>query len=278
MQTRPNMLRNDALVAMGPRRASTFPESMPTAQRTSLPLSQAHLANLGIDPAYNSPSQSGSDFFDAVPGLTPTSTTASSFGSYGLGSGSTPQQRPPQTFPPTPVGFPDPAGLNVPLTDISTMMFPSADPMAYPNQPMTTFEDSHPQTFGVKHDPTSGPRPPFQVSDIDMQPTPPAFSPGRMPNLPMGPRRSDTEVQLFGPMPMYLLQEAQQRGLQPQHNPQNVPVPSQETSNVNFDDLFGGEEWAQTFMDPGLGLSGSSAGFGNNPPYPTAGPGMGNWR
>jgi hypothetical protein len=146
LATRPNLLKSDEFT--GPRRASTFPESMPDIKRTalshSLPISQSHFANLGLDPAFNSPTPSSADFFDTVPGLTPTSSTAS-LPNFGLGPTHTPQQRP--SYPATPLGgnFADPSGLNVP--DISTIMFPSADPLAYPNPPMTTFESRHPHMF-----------------------------------------------------------------------------------------------------------------------------------
>lgn len=33
-------------------------------------------------------------------------------------------------------------GQNPPIPDLSAMMFPSGDPLAYPNQPMTTFENN----------------------------------------------------------------------------------------------------------------------------------------
>ena len=44
--------------------------------------------------------------------------------------------------------FPNLAGPGVP--DLSAMMFPSADPFAYPNQPMITLENTH--RFKQEHD------------------------------------------------------------------------------------------------------------------------------
>jgi hypothetical protein len=197
-----------------------------------------------------------------------------------MGAGPTVGPRPQQSFPAAPLvnAFTDPTSLNVPLDDISTMMFPSADPMAYPIQPMTTFEDSHPQGFGFKHESPNMVQIAFQAAGVnDMKPSPPAFnSPGGMGNVRMAPRRSDNEVQLLGPMPMYLMQGAQQRGFQPPPNSSAPHMPLQDDGNMNFDDIFGGEEWAQTFMDPQLGLSGQGTGFGNPSNFPN-GPGMGSW-
>lgn len=174
----------------------------------------------------------------------------------------------------------DAAGLNV---DINTMMFPSADPLAYPNQPMTTFEESHPQTYQLKRgSPTMAQLPP-QFTGVDMKPSPASFSPNPLASIPPGARRPDNEVQLLGPMPMYLMQGAQHRSFHPHHamqGPQPHRIPGQNHTSMNFDEIFGGEEWAQTFLDPGLGLSGGP-GFGGQPQYGPGGPGgpgMGGWQ
>jgi len=178
--------------------------------------------------------------------------------------------------------FADPAGLNVPLSDFNAMMFPSTDPFAYPNQPMTTFENSRPQIFKTESSPTIA-NLPYHVSNIDIKPHPAGYSPGGM-NIPVGPRRpNDNDVQLFGPMPMYLMHGAQHHGQQryaPRPNPQPMQmVGTPEAGNMGFDDILGGEEWANTFMDQGLGLSGAGSGFPNGPTYGTSGgPGMQNWR
>jgi hypothetical protein len=123
--SRSQLLKDDDLTM--PRRASTFPESVPDAKRTSmgpsLPISQTHYANLGLDSSFGSPSSSSTDFFDAVPGLTPSSSNAS-LGGYSMPSTHTPQQR--SSFPPTPLTnpFADPSGINGPLSDISTITNP----------------------------------------------------------------------------------------------------------------------------------------------------------
>lgn len=277
MHSRPQALKQDSdFVAMGIRRASTFPESMPPSGKTTLPLSQSHLSNLGIDPF--SPLQSGSDYFEVTPNLTPTSASTSSLGSYGLAAGSHP--RPGQPLAGSPLtSAADATGLNV---DINNMMFPSADPLAYPNQPMTTFEDSHPQAYQFKHgSPTMAQLPP-QYTGVDMKPSSVPYAPSSMANSHAAARRPDNEVQLLGPMPMYLMQGAQHRSFPPQptvHGPPPPQLAGQNHTNVSFDEIFGGEEWAQTFMDPGLGLSGSSgSGYGGTPHYGPGGPAMGQWQ
>jgi hypothetical protein len=287
------MLKADSdFIAMGIRRASTFPESIPNSRGAApgghpLPVSQAHLANLGFDPAYSSPSQASSDYMDHIPSLTPTSTGTSSHGGFGMNATPTSQQRPAQSFPPTPMtsAFVDPTSLHVPLPDVSAMMFPSTDPFAYPNQPMTTFENNNPQNFAHKTEssPTMA-NLPYQSSGIDTKMHPSAYSPSGLSNVQMGPRRpDDNNVQLFGPMPMYLMQGAQlagtqaQRGFRPLHNLH--PPQMLGSDNMNFEDIFGGEEWVSTFMDQGLGMSSSGTGFGGQygfgPGAPP--PGAGSW-
>lgn len=260
--SRPQLLESDLTL---PRRASTFPESHPDSKRTapSLPISQSHYASLGLDPSFNSPSPSNADFFEAVPGLTPTSSNTS------LGQFGALPTRP--SFPPTPLSnsFTDPSGMNVPISDISTLMFPSADPLAYPNPPMTTFENKHPQVFDRRLDSPSVVGP---TSGIDMKPYPAIFAPGSMPS-----RRHESEAQLFGPMPMYLMQAAQAQRGHPLHSgsPSMHHIPGQ---NMQFDELLNQEEWAQAFMDPGMGLPSSRTPFGGNPQFQSPGPGIGGWR
>ncbi|KAF2032377.1 hypothetical protein EK21DRAFT_60926 [Setomelanomma holmii] len=272
--SRSNLLKQDKFMA--PRRASTFPESVPDLKRTalshSLPISQSRFASLGIDPAFGSPSPSSNpDFFDAVPGLTPTSSTASLPG-FGLGPTHKPQQRP--SFLATPLGgnFADPSGLNVP--DISTIMFPSADPLAYPNQPMTTFESRHPQLLDRNTASPAVGMPP-QMSGVDMKSHPAPFAPPGF----GAPRRPHSDVQLYGSMPMYMMQGGQpSRGYAPHTGSPNVHLPS---NNLQFDDLLNQEEWANTFLDPSMGMNNGQPQFpGNNRSQfaPQQGQGMGGWR
>jgi hypothetical protein len=267
--SRSQLLKDDELAL--PRRASTFPESHPDTKRTapgpSLPISQTHYASLGLDSSFNSPSPSNADFFDAVPGLTPTSSTPS-LGGYSM------PQRP--SFPPTPLtsAFADPSGINGPLSDISTMMFPSADPLAYPNQPMTTFENKHLQLFDRRlGSPAVGA--PHPASEIEMKSHPAGYAPNAAPTGP--PRRHDSEAQLFGGMPMYLMQSAQPPRGFPLHSgsPSLHSIPGQ---GMQFDDLLNQEEWSQSFMDPGIGMPNSRTPFGGNVHFAPPGTGMGGWR
>ncbi|KAL1600592.1 Gypsy retrotransposon integrase-like protein 1 [Paraconiothyrium brasiliense] len=273
MHSRPQALKQDSdFIAMGVRRASTFPESLPPHSKTAIPLLQSHLSNLGID--RYSTATPGSDYFETTPSLTPTSATTSSLGSYGLTAGSHPRQGQPFAGSPS-ATVPDASGLNV---DINNLMFPSADPLAYPNQPMTTFENSNPQAYHFKHGSPNMAQLPPQYTGVDVKPSAATYTSSPLANVPPGLRRPDNEVQLLGPMPMYLMQGAQHRSFHAQPHVHGPPpqIPGQNPTNMNFDEIFGGEEWAQTFMDPGLGLSGGH-GYGGPPHYGAGGPNLGGW-
>jgi hypothetical protein len=260
--TRPNQLRQEDFTA--PKRASTLPENMLDPKRTtlshSLPISQSHLASLGLHDGYNSPSPSNQDFFDPVPGLTPTSSTASLAG-FGIPAVHTPQQRP--SFPATPLGaaFADPSGLNVP--DISTIMFPSGDPLAYPNQPMTTFESRHPHMFDRNTASPAMAGMSQHLSGVDAKSQSAAYP-------PPSSGRHDSEAHLFGPM--YMMQGAQ-GGYQPHGGSPNVHMPG---NGLQFDELMTQEEWANTFLDPSLSLINHRPTFNGNSHF-GSGPGMGGW-
>lgn len=255
---------------MTPRRASTFPDTHPDSKRAtpgpSLPISQSHYASLGLDPSFNSASPSNADYFEVVPGLTPTSSNAS------LGQFSALPNRP--SFPPTPLSnsFTDPSGLNIPISDISTMMFPSADPLAYPNPPMATFENKYSHAFDRRLDSSSVVG---STSAIDMKPYPAIFAPSGMPAGTL--RRPESEAQLFGPMPVYLMQAAQAQRGHPLHSgsPSMHHIPGQ---NMQFDELLNQEEWTQTFMNSGIGLPNSRTPFSGNTHFQPPGAGMGGWR
>ncbi|KAF2275428.1 uncharacterized protein EI97DRAFT_450995 [Westerdykella ornata] len=281
---RPARLQPEDFVAADLRRANTLPETMPDHKPTSgstLPVSQAQLTALGIDPAYARASlQPKADFYESRPNLTPTSATTIG-GSFVVPVNGKIQHQPNHSFPATPLGnsFVEPTGLSVPLSDVSAMMFPSPDPFAYPNQPMTTFENNNnPQGFKADMPPTVTSLP-YQVAH-DMKP-PVAFDPGSL-DVPVDSRPwNDTDVQVFGPMPMYLMQGAQQRSnIQSRTASQNIQMTSSpSTGNMNFADLLGGEEWANTFMDQSLGLNNARSGYGNHPDYGlSGGSGPQNWR
>ncbi|KAF2744844.1 hypothetical protein M011DRAFT_448672 [Sporormia fimetaria CBS 119925] len=268
LQSRPAMDRNE-LAAASLRRASTFPETMPDSKRTAgitMAVPPHPLGNFAGDVAYgHPPPQSTPRFFETAPGLP--SPRAPQLGAYGVPPGPVPPQHTGLAFAAAPLGGNYMgANLNVPLSDVNAMMFPSTDPFAYPNQPMTTFENSRPQDFREEASPSVEAMP-FGASS-DAAHNNGGFATGVMPT--MGPRRpADNDVELVGPMPMYLMQGAQQQGprrFPPRttpHNPHLVNTP--ETGAFSFDDLMGGEEWANTFMDQSLGLSGVGTGFSGNP-------------
>jgi len=249
--TRPTFLGNEAA---GPRRASTYPDSIPNVKTSGLPQSfpstHNQFSSLGLGSSYPSHSISNPNLFDGVPDLTPTSSN-DSLPSFGLAPIHDSQQ--PSAFGSPGLGgsFADPSGLNVPIADISTMMFPSADPLAYPNQPMTAFENKHPQTFDrATGTPATGSHPPQLSSSVDPKSHPALFAPTSMPNVQVR-HMNDNEAQLFGPMPMYLMQGAQQyRGYPPQPGMQ-MPGPN----NMQFDELMTHEDWSQSFMDPALSMN-----------------------
>lgn len=141
--------------------------------------------------------------------------------------------------------FQQPFGTNNDIPDLGAMMFPSADPFAYPNQPMMNF-DSLQQ------------KPRFMGNSIDTS----------MPNIFIGSGAGvsspydNLEGQLFGPLPPYLMQN--QPGVDISQmdpsgisgfNPQEIRAHSGLTPgvgvNVNFDELFAGgnNEWNNMLGD-----------------------------
>jgi hypothetical protein len=173
-----------------------------------------------------------------------------------------------------------------PLADLSAMMFPSADPFAYPNQPSGTDQTYDNLLKNLGNNPSF----PFpaQLEALRMQRingssngfVPPsstfmfAATNGNEQHSP-----HDADVQLLGPMPMYLMQggssqQHQQQNQQIQHdfaghannNPSSSTPPTPSIANtmqqprtqaatnkyfpntgppnMNLDQLLGGEEWA----------------------------------
>lgn len=278
-------LKSDPDGDMTPRRANTFPVSLPNTFSKSasfphsLAISQSNqldqLAPLSVDsPFQNLSSQPSLDCFDPLPSLTLSSTTTSilnGFTNLSQQQQSTPAPRSSSSssssssstttattttthssFPATPIAnsFLDSTGFNVPLPDMSAMMFPSADPFAYPNQPMTTFENTNLSSLrgvaGVK-DSTTSPtangfsfRPGSSGGHVDVFGSISGINGmgGRGNNSTGGDgngngngngseggnglRLSDTDVQLFGPMPMYLMQGAHHHNHHHQQNQQNL--------------------------------------------------------
>ena len=115
------------------------------------------------------------------------------------------------------------------------MMFPSADPFAYPNQPMMEFDNIKQENIG------NMPQPNYLLN-------------GTQPGI-----YDDLEGQLFGPIPPYLMQgqpnfdvsqmDAGMSGL----NPQELSYHTGVTPNgeMNFEAIFLGEgdEWSSSLAD-----------------------------
>jgi hypothetical protein len=136
-----------------------------------------------------------------------------------------------------------PLGVDNAFPDLSAMMFPSADPFAYPNQPIMQFENTKQENLDILNG-----------------------SQARQMYLSNGNGGSgvydDLEGQLFGPLPPYLTQGQQNFDTQGQMdsgnvmaglNPQEINYHAGETSNsdMNFDGIFSGDgdEWSSMLAD-----------------------------
>jgi hypothetical protein len=134
-----------------------------------------------------------------------------------------------------------------PFGDLGAMMFPSADPFAYPNQAMMSFDNLQQ-------------KPGFLGNSIDTS----------VPNMFIGAGANvsspydNLEGQLFGPLPPYLMQTQPQVDMSqmdmggiPRFNLQEMRGHTGLTPgvgvNVNFDDLFvgGNDEWNNILGDQG---------------------------
>ncbi|TKA62341.1 hypothetical protein B0A49_10847 [Cryomyces minteri] len=165
-------------------------------------------------------------------------------------------------FPAVQHRYPNPSTYNNPaLPDLSAMMFPSEDPFAYPNAPMTTFEnnqfDKNNPFYNFNLGVSTNERDTDSSKDIYMPP--PSAS---------GSEGENLDVQLFGPLPPYMMR-TQQSGLGLQQNPMGmgasdtgnnfIPTSVDWTGQqnmrtsglpgMNLDDIFGGEEWNRILMD-----------------------------
>lgn len=132
-----------------------------------------------------------------------------------------------------------------PFGDLGAMMFPSADPFAYPNQAMMSFDNLQ-QKSG------------FMGNSIDTS-VPTMFIGG---GANVSSPYDNLEGQLFGPLPPYLIQtqpganmsQMDMSGI-PGFNPQEMRSHTGLTPgvgvNVNFDDLFAGgnDEWNSMLGD-----------------------------
>ena len=137
------------------------------------------------------------------------------------------------------------AGQGVP--DLSAMMFPSADPFAYPNQPMTTLENRHFVKQEHHMDPSSFDLPATSANATDVQ-------------------YANVDAQIYDQMSPYVMQgqpNGLMQGIDPSTSgnsghpavaPMTAPVGStgvwpqrdqrqpDQVTGVNYDQLFG-EDW-----------------------------------
>jgi len=142
-------------------------------------------------------------------------------------------------------------------------MFPSADPFAYPNQAMTTFENAgygdnkdglFYNSFGPQHASGSQQQ---SGSSLMMNPSSTLTS-----LAGLDATSNDLDVQLFGPMPMCLMQggphppQLDQSEVGLQAPMQAHRTGGQNAGAVNLDELFGGEGWVGGFSDYQGGLGG----------------------
>ena len=130
--------------------------------------------------------------------------------------------------------------LNSAISDLNVMMFPSADPFAYPNQPLMEFDNVKQESISTGQGP-QGQRM-YLSNGVN--------GPGLY---------DDLEGQLFGPLPPYLMQGQPNYDLQDHMDtsnsimggldPQEMIYPTGVTANGemtgNFDGIFSGDgdEW-----------------------------------
>lgn len=252
-----------AALNITPKRANTFPNISPGMDKAQAYPTTAHPSQ-GLEAIY--PQTSNASFYDLAQSMTmDTGSTPS------LSSGISARQ---ESFPTSPSNFAD---QSFPLADLSAMMFPSADPFAYPNQTAAPAQTYNNLLKNLGDDPSF----PFPATldELRMQRdagsntfVPPSstfmFGDGNG----MDGQSNDNEVQLLGPMPAYMMQG----GAAPRNNENSSFGQMQQqyrgqtqsqmygnpATNMNLDQLLGSEEWAG---NNGLGsiasMLGSSGSF-----------------
>jgi hypothetical protein len=252
----PVQLKHDDFTA--PRRASTFPESMPNTKRTALPVSQAHLASLGLAPAYQSPSPITPEVLEGMPCLTPSSSSASLPG-YGIAATRTAYQQPQLPVTPSSGPFAGPLTLNV--LDMPTTMFPVADPLAYPNQPISTFDSGVFHMFDNSRLSQSMPATNTKMYTAE-------FEPQELPANHFG--RHNNDAHGFDAVPMQLMQNVYaQYGYPPRTASPSIHLPER---TLPFEPLLTHEEWVKTFLDPNIDLN------NGRPPFEQQHHGTSDWQ
>ncbi|KAL1641248.1 Gypsy retrotransposon integrase-like protein 1 [Diplodia intermedia] len=284
--------------AIPPRRANTFPKNLddPRARGSFRP-------SFPQPPDLDDPPQSQ---FGTGPALPHSMPTAHSFYPHGVQHNMTPSpvfrqaqqsQMPQFGFLPAHNTFIDRInGFSPPIPDLSAMMFPSGDPLAYPNQPMTTFENNGFSSINRVGDPANaflafggsgGTGTPVSNRSASSNRNSGIF--GMPPNAaPRGDPHA-VDVELHNPSP-FVFAAGTQFGMNPNamhaahpHARQMFgagtgmqdgmaatsgagmggPMAMAGTGTMNIDDLFTGEEWAGMFAEQGSGMGqGQGMGFG----------------
>ncbi|OJD36274.1 c6 transcription factor [Diplodia corticola] len=285
--------------AIAPRRANTFPKNVddPRARGSFRP-------SFPQPPDLDDPPQSQ---FGTGPALPHSMPTTHSFYPHGVQHNMTPspvfrQAQQPQMsqfgFLPAHNTFIDRInGFNPPIPDLSAMMFPSGDPLAYPNQPMTTFENNgfssidrvgdsanaflafsgsggtgtpvsnrsagsnrNSGIFGMA--PNAGPRGDPHAVDVELHnPSPFIFAAGTQ--FGMNPNAMHATPHPHGRQ-MFGVGTGVQDGMAATSGAgMGGPMAMAGTGSMNINDLFTGEEWAGMFAEQGSGMGqGQGMGFG----------------
>ena len=267
---RPYQLGEPQMSGSQPDVSKVSPEPHPLSKRaTTFPTLSKSLPTNGASPLGSSWSQSTSSYAPNTPSST--SVDLSTFARLNQQNAASSIHPDLQAYEPPPVNFANPA-----LSDLSSIMFPTADePLLYPNQPLTTFENNqryakngtyfNHQPFGSPNGATSPPPPSRGGHDENIE--------AQFFALPPYIEQQQQNMQTAQPQPHHPYYNQQQ---QQQHNsgmsfaqaspfdltqsmssmpngdwPDNPPdhLP-QDVSSINIQDLFGGAEWNPMLMHP----------------------------
>jgi len=146
------------------------------------------------------------------------------------------------------------------LLDLSAMMFPSADPFAYPIQPMTTLENRHPQ-FSASLSPNVKSESPFP-GILGRE------GGGQSVFERAGGGYDMSGVQLYGPLPPYLMQ-GQHPGMGMPDGGGGVGVVTSGGEGMMMGDEGwgtgqGGGQEGRSGLTPGVGTAGMEELFGED--------------
>lgn len=263
----------DAAELNPPSRAATFPHVH--SRNTSKDIAMADASNLpGSDADYGR--QTTAHLYDMLQ----RNNLEAMIASPSLTSGLSQAQ---DSFPPSPVDTKD---QNFPLADLSAVMFPSADPVAYPDQSLSAGQSYEDILKSLASDPTF----PFPTSFNEFRAqraagvgtfVPPSstfmFNNGEASDQT---QVYDSDIQLLGPMPAYMMHgggsfppnsgmnTSDNGGMntgpeftsQFLHQPGNG-VPAAQNggqnlnplSNLDLEQLLSGEEWSNLNQNTGYG-------------------------